>query len=574
MEVKIILRKFWKLLLISLIFIIIQLAIQLFSLELMLDYMGINSILETYVTVGTIYETGIKNSAFKKIPPNVISLLEESELIRSLETRETVSGKITGLENVPAVFAVDQTNHFIVFTAKAINDSEVSEFTGNLHMRRVNLEVEKIYVGQSNWLKQGDLISLGILWDGEDVYELKNEQRCLIIGKSAFSDGLGMLGQLIYSFNLSEEQIQYLQISPETAEFYKSTFIPIESEMKNKELDELVELEISNRGLKKYIKEIEFLDDVYRIRKVQNMEMLIPIVNEKMFYTQGRGINKSDIGKKVCVISNKLAMLHNLKLGDKLKISTTETHYDIDGFESGYPKIGQFSTLEYSKPEEYEIIGVYSFLKYNPGEGTLFFGYNDIFIPKETEGIINNSNIKPSTFSFSIKGEDYYQFIDTIVPKLTEEGYSVHLSSSRWEEVEHIYRSLQNRRIISIVNIIGITILGAIIYVLILMSLYKREFAIRELFGTPFNIGSRAYTVPFGISSVIAILISTITAYRIYNSRLIKQISDIVRMALPNEKQVIIIITVAGIIPIIISFIILITLAKKSRQKSVIKLLK
>lgn len=61
------------------------------------------------------------------------------------------------------------------------------------------------------------------------------------------------------------------------------------------------------------IEEIKKLDDVFSVRLVKDMNLILPVINEVMFLESGRFINKGDLDKNFCVVSLNFAKKNNLK---------------------------------------------------------------------------------------------------------------------------------------------------------------------------------------------------------------------------------------------------------------------
>ena len=111
-------------------------------------------------------------------------------------------------------------------------------------------------------------------------------------------------------------------------------------------------------------------------------------------------------------------------------------------------------------------------------------------------------------------------------------------------------------------------------YVLILLSLYRKEFALRELFGASFRHTRKAYTIPFAVSSVIASVLAVFAAYLWYLYRLVPQTELIAPGRTPANAQILAVLTALALIQMLMTYILILCLSGHSRRKSVLRLLK
>ena len=107
MELKIIIRQSWKLLICTFFLAAAllagleapasgQLAASLFFMQYILDGISMGYTLETYASVGTIYQANSENAAFSPVPEEAITLLREADTVQGVDIRRTVSARIPG----------------------------------------------------------------------------------------------------------------------------------------------------------------------------------------------------------------------------------------------------------------------------------------------------------------------------------------------------------------------------------------------------------------------------------------------------------------------------------------------
>ncbi len=574
MELRIIGRKCWKLIICTLFLASTLLAELTFTIQYILDRIGTEYAVEAYASVGTVYQINSENAAFTPIDNDVLTLLSETSSVQGIDIRKTVSAKILGIENVPCYFAVPQTNHLVFFrgTVQDCIDVPMTSDT-SYNARYATIEVHTIYAGQSNWINSGENVYVAIIWNGEQECSVEAGEECYFFVQSAYSSQLGMMDTMLYAYNYTEDYLAGYELFQDNYELYHNTVITVPNDITPNDADAYGLNILKDRGLDKYVDEIKNLDNVFTIRMTQDMQMLIPIANETMFFTNGRGIRPDDKGRKVCVISRELARLQKLKVGDSISIALGDGCYNSNGYESGFPAFGELSTVRYGNPQEYEVIGIYAFSTFDPGEATLLFGYNDIFIPTDADAARNTDITYPYALSFRVDGAKYDDFIDTTIVELADKGYTVQMTVSRWEDVESTYNIMLSRRTTTLICALFTLIIGMVIYTLILLFLYRREFALRELFGASFVHTSKAYVTPFVLSSIISVVLAMIVADWLYITKLMPRAELIAPGRTPANAQIIMVLMVLVLVQVLISYTLIIILAKRFSRKSILKLL-
>lgn len=571
MEIKLLFRGKSKLPVCFAVFFICAFCTMLFAVQYIIDSICLKYTKEAYVSVGTAYKFSCANPAYTSIDSQAISLIENSVYVGETEVRETLSAKLPGFDNVPCFFSVPQTNHLIFFSGTIDDCIDVpKDIADNAQCAAVS--TANIYAGQSNWIRQGDKVTVLIISD-EKKPDVRKGEKYFFIAQSAFADISGELDATLYAFNRTIEHNGSSGDIPESAKgLFHDTVITLPEGITDDEEAVFINKIIEERGLKPYITEISYLDDVYTVHKTNDMGLLLPVFNEIMFFTQRRGIMKKDAAEKVCVISREAALLHNLKPGDFIPISLGNGCYTVNGYETGFPAFGDMSSACYSTPENYEVIGIYTYSTFDPGNASLLFGYNDIFIPADDEP---NRNIAyPYSFSFRVNGSDYDAFIDNIVPDLAQIGYTVQMTASKWKDAAPIYNAMARRRSLSLFMACAVFTVGALIGVSLIFLLYRREFALRTLFGAPFKHIVKSYINPFLVSSSAAVCLSGIAAYIVYVNKLLPKADAIAPGCFPNKNRVWILLLLLGALMTAFSLIIILIIAKRSEKFSVRKLLK
>lgn len=570
MEYKIILRRAGILILCSGLWTVMILATLIFSLQYVLDGIGLRYTVQAYATVGTVYKTASSNPAYTPIDKEVLNSLFQSEAISNIDIRRTQTARLPGIHNVPSYFAVPQTNHLLFFRGTITQCDSTMELDTSF-AQYATVRVEEVYAGQSNWIQPGDEVITILVSDHSDrCVDVDNSYG--FIAQSAYADSFGKLDRFLYVYNLSPEYIETVPQFQEHRALYENTILPLPDGISDTETDIYVKTLLEEQGLESYMEMIPPLDDVYTVHRTQDMQMLLPVVNEIMFFPEGRGLRPDDVGDCVCVISRELAQLHNFKVGDTLSISLGEDCYTVQGYESGVPALGEPLTQSYGIPKDYRIVGIYAFSTFDPGEATLLFGYNDIFLP--ADDLTVPDAVYPYNISFQVPGIQYDLFMDETSTELYEQGYTVQMSESKWDSVASTYAEMDNQREMSLfVSVLTIG-LCPILFVFLILILYRREFAIRELFGGPFHHTFLAYAVPFSVTSVIAATIGFGFSFWGYRQKLLPRAEAIAPGNFPSDTQIVVLLFVLIFLQIGIAYLLLVIAAKRERNHSILRLLK
>ena len=113
------------------------------------------------------------------------------------------------------------------------------------------------------------------------------------------------------------------------------------------------------------------------VRRTNDMKMIPLFAKGKAKTYEGRLLNPSDMGKKVCVINSLLSQRNRLSVGDTIQLSLADGSYSLEnGWETG-EQGDEDATLTYGAYEEYEIVGIYTQAGRRTGN-SLYFTYNDI----------------------------------------------------------------------------------------------------------------------------------------------------------------------------------------------------
>ena len=583
MELRILKRQPWRFLICVLFLGVVTAAGLFFSLQTYIDGLNLDYVKEYYACTGTLMEDSVAGESYgsnspevRPLPQEAIDLLVDSGLVRQVDIRGTLSASIEGLRQVPRDFYCYSARNLCILDGRVRNhdlgDGTRASERGLYRYGDCYLMDVTVYMGppelKSRIAKVDNLAVVYRVPMGEED-PFATGGRYLITGFTCIAEGAASDGTFAHvevagiMFGRHREEC-----SVYTETLYPKAVLPLEDDTAAEEISAI----LSERGWDKFTEQEERLDSVFTVRTVRDMNLLLPVAQEEMFYASGRGILPGDKGKRVCVISEELALENGLQIGDVLPLALAEGAYTIAGYETGLPLLGETLTLPYEEPEAYEIIGTYAFLRHDALGDPFQFSYNDIFIPaKDGETL---AGARPYTMSFQVMGEDYDAFLDAVVPQIEKLGCTVRLSASRWEAVEGIYAQIEARRR-RMLAAAAVTLAGCcLLYVALIGLLYRREFALRKLLGTPARRAWRAYSVPFGAATFLGSTGAILAIQALYGRVLRAQMEQIVPGNAPDSVQVLVFLLTAAVAQAVLCLLLLRLYCHVTQRRAVRILLK
>ena len=130
------------------------------------------------------------------------------------------------------------------------------------------------------------------------------------------------------------------------------------------------------------------------------------------------------------------------------------------------------------------------------------------------------------------------------------------------------------RRALTLAGAVLALVLGSAVWLLLLRSLYRREFALRELFGTPFARSSGAFFVPFAVSGVLAGVLAIAAADAVYLLRLQPQADALAPGRMPANSEVLALLLALVLVQLAVCALALLLLAWRTRKTALVRLLK
>lgn len=237
------------------------------------------------------------------------------------------------------------------------------------------------------------------------------------------------------------------------------------------------------------------------------MSLLLSVADGSLFYNSGRGIQQTDENEKVCVVNARYAQENGLSVGGTIELYDLGEGYISEekdscaGIESGFPflkDVGEALEREEVSLGSFTIIGLYSFVDRRMKGNPYLYSYNDIFVPA---GVLQGQadcdrEPRPYTYSFRVQGKDYDRFLDLVEDPLMKKGYALKLSNSDWPSVQSMYTQMTGRYRMLFGGAVFAMVMLLLVYNVLLVVLYRQEFALRCVLGTPKRLARRSFTIP------------------------------------------------------------------------------
>ncbi len=577
MEFKILKRQPMKLLALFLFWGVLAAASLFFALQYWTDMRNLAYVKEYYACTGTLIgkETledgsGRDKGALLPIKKEAVELLSQSDYVSRLDIRATRSAYCPELRNISGMFYGWDAEHLVILEGTVMS-YDANEFEGMLHIR-MSLEDPVIHSAHSEWKEHiGEEVPVKYTMPLNEEIPFEPGDRLLIFGKMGLQETTGLT---TYAVSINHADSTFPQYKDQLAVVDQEWYARALTKLERNATPEQVQAVIRDHGFEPFIKDAEILDHVFTVHMVSDMKLLLPITNNEMFYTAGRGITPNDAGKKVCVINNELAQRHSLQVGDSISLGLAEGCYETGEYLSGYPTLGCTLTMPYGDAQAYEIIGTYNFTEYNYSGDPFQYSYNGIFIPSAKDAPLAVEEARPYTMSFQVPGENYDRFLDITAPELEKLGYTVRLNNSKWLSVQTIYKNMEERRVGMLIAAVSTFLVCCTMYTLLLGTSYKKEFALRKLLGTDSKKARRAYSVPFALATMLGSVASIGSVTVLYHRVMKAEIAKVAPNNVPNEITVLLFLLVVTLIQAALCYVLLRLWSRYTERSAVRKLLK
>ncbi|MDO4564938.1 MAG: ABC transporter permease [Clostridia bacterium] len=577
MELKIILRSPQKILPLFLFLFAAAVASMLLFLQTYVDGLGLSYAEQHYSYIGTVRQTYAELPDVQALPDEVIESLQATGLLSAEDRRVTRVGRVEGAINVPDSFLSRALDDFCIFLG-TVSEAPALRQTSLYFNEEVMVRVEYVYAGRADTeARNGEMLVVASRpLDAEPL--LEKDGRYLFIG--AFGNN-GFRPELfrLHVFIEPPATIWPGTVSDEVLD--QNGVVPVSTSLTTEQAIAAGQAVLEDRGLADMIEVINSLDDRVTLRGTNDMSMLLPVADGSLFYTQGRGINPGDAGANVCVVSLHFANANGLSVGDSINLFSADYAYTsgetqlVAGIESGFPDrtdILRDLTRSESSLGSFTIIGTYNFVNRN-AQDYYQASFNDIFVPLQALPDGEQTPARPYTYSFRVQGNDYDAFLNQVEAPLMSEGYALHMTDSDWPEVQETYTLMQGRYALGFAGSVLAFAVVVLAYSLLLVFLYRREFALRRALGTPMRRAHLSFSAPFLFTALPGYAGAVALCYALCAQTLPARLAEIAPSQALGAGDVLGLLALVAAISLVLNYLVLWLLILPNRGKSLQKLL-
>lgn len=572
------LRKPIKLILYSVLLLLTTTASLIFTLQYILDGKTMEHAINTYSYVGTIYSRMEEDPFCQVVSEGVLEQIKDSDNVAKFDVRETYSGKADGLTQVVDTFISFHTlDNYCMLEAVVTEERE-----GGQNSDFYIMKPQRVWAG----IQDNESFSLVMEKKGDDPNRyLELGDHVFLVGQYPADTGSGTL----FFYKMSDLEGRYLYTLEPIADtkafeqtlLFRNPYIIIPSNLDEAEAEQYIQAFMEETGWYDWMERKEATMDTFTVRVVSDMSLLIPIVEGEVFLTDGREITSTDVGKRVCVISDAVAKANNLKVGDTIPLALADTSYVVDepyephcGWESGFPG-EQDELLSYGESYDYEVVGIYSTVYRDILNDCFQYSKNDIFIPQMNDSYESNvKTARPYEVSFRILGPNYESFMDEFEVTLFEQGYTVDVIDSGWETVEDAFYAMESRRGL----ILGCALLAFFAAIVsfdcLIVYHFRYEYGLCRLLGAYEKEARQVVYAGFVTTAIPAGVLSAVTAFLTYELWLKGQSAAFLSEAVFGSGDCLLLLVAAVVVEFVLAFVVLLLLLEKMKRSNVLRLLR
>ncbi len=147
------------------------------------------------------------------------------------------------------------------------------------------------------------------------------------------------------------------------------------------------------------------------------------------------------------------------------------------------------------------------------------------------------------------------------------------MSDSDWPSVQAAYSQMTGRYRLGLAGACAALVLALFAYTALLLMLYRREFALRRMLGTPMRKARRSFTAPFLLTALPAYALAVLVCYVRSASTLPQRLAEIAPGQAPGRGNILALLALTAVGCLLVSYVILRLLILPERKKSLQKLL-
>lgn len=556
-EIKLIFRKPWKFVIMLVISTIILFSFLLMVFNFLTSRNNLYRMKDNYAQISTIVMANPSGDGkpveYTEIDKGLIDEINRSSLVDKVEIRDTMAARIPGVNNSNIAFGSPASNAIAVFKGNVEELTDRQDF-GSTEGINAIVTIEKIIASKDSWLREGESVSLSINMSKDARVKLDNDKSYVFMGVCE-PTSLGYMRQYLLVSRISEKLMMEEGKSKELTSLYTKGVLEDEEDL-DKDFIYFLKNEIKNQ------------DDLYTLRLVSDMNMVLPVANENMFLLEGRWISEDDYGKDLCLISRDLAKKHNFKLGDKIDIELSSDIYKShNGYVSAFPLMLDEGNYDFDETRAFEVVSIYDFTDLNIENSPMLFSLNDIFIPKFKEEL-NTSFVTPHNLSLKIGVDNIASFEEELLPEIEKAGYKVVSADNNWSKVESSFGLIKKSMVKNLIYGLAIGIVGIFIQIFVNTTLNKNEYVLRRIFAGDKNHINQSLK----LSLILSLCIGFVLALGLIFGFADKLLSNKDMILIFNKFDYLILL-LAGLVFLAIALIINQKRIKKLEKKDIVELM-
>lgn len=452
-------------------------------------------------------------STLTAIDGEALQIISSSQNILSVNRRLTRAAKSDALTALNLFFMLEDAAMLCVCEGRITSD----EYDAGGLRGFATLSVLRFYAGHPDLLQNTtelifDYVATGQSGNTSGPFEIGG--RYLIMAISVFGEVDGRLrNNHVYLWG-EESELDPLRQANST---YFEKILPnaIQRLPEDATPEDVMRL-LDSLGLRYLADQGDLLLHSFTAHTTSDMRLILPVSQGRMYLSDGRFLTPGDRGARVCVISSLLAEKNNIRIGDTIDIALADDCYTIEGYQYGRAALGAEMNLPYNDASSYKVVGTYAYTDYSAYGQPHLYSHNDLFIPEGLVSPREGEPVYPYSLSFRIapdRLDDFYRNEKLMLESL---GYQVQPLESAWNNVRGIYEEMSLRQMTLLSGACFFFVCGSILYILLLVRLNRREYALRKLLGAPESEAKRALTGPFYLSSLPAAFSGIVTMMILY----------------------------------------------------------
>lgn len=578
MRIPPILRRPGKVILCALLLAVTSGAALLFVLQAWLDGIALEHSMDAYAYVGTVtYEAPFtENNTITEdmqtsmdlavLDEEIVSLIQNSEYVTSVDIRSTLAGLVEDIHTVPdRMITTARLNQHYFIEATVLSMFDSTESSG-LCYDFYALRLEKQWGGGIFLQRALNLF----LYRSTEEEPLTPGSRVFLVGCYS-ADGIGV--RTDYTMTYTSDAVA-LSAERYADSILMSNAVAIIPEGVDSESWIMAYME--ENGLLPLYESYCSLEKAVTVRQVSDLVMHPYFSSGRIFLESGRAIEPSDEGKKVCVISQGLSIRNRLNVGDTIRLAvangcyiTSDLSPSENGWESGFP-MEEEDLLTYGEFAEYEIVGIFSQISRKTSD-PLFMGQNDIFIPAGEE---NSGPVRSYNFSFRVEGIGYEAFREELNAVLSDEGYRLKFLDTGWDEVEDTFFLLQDRRKIMLFSAAAAFSLAAILFAVLTHRNCQYAYGIQRLLGGTKWESAGEYVAAFCTAGFPGMLVAVLAAWGGYMLWMRNAMEEVLTVALPTPAECVLTLSQVALAELLLSALILAVLGIIAERRGLLRLIR